>query len=42
MKDREAWHATVHDFTKSQTRLVTEQEQNNNLNFFPLVYFRNI
>ena len=28
VKDREAWHATVHGVVKSQTRLINEQQQN--------------
>ena len=27
VKDREAWHAATHGVTKSQIRLVTEQQQ---------------
>ena len=27
MRDREAWHASVHGLTKSRTQLVTEQQQ---------------
>ena len=27
VKDREAWHATVHGVVKSQTRLINEQQQ---------------
>ena len=27
VKDREAWHAAVHAVTKSQTQLMTEQQQ---------------
>ena len=27
VKDREAWHAAVHGVTKSQTQLVTEEQQ---------------
>ena len=27
VKDREAWHATVHGVTKSQTQITTEQQQ---------------
>ena len=27
VRDREAWHATVHGVAKSQTQLMTEQQQ---------------
>ena len=34
VKDREAWCATVHGFSKSQTRLSNNNKQTINTNFF--------